>query len=162
MCGIFFVPLKKKWNLFPRALCLLYGSPVAFWPAVLGAPYSCGIKPLGWGVPHETQTPCSLGVTPAIVTVLSDFVGCLSVVQVLTIQHLYSSYPSHCVFSCGKSFLLVFNHQQMVAVTMGEWFNIILLCHLDHTKIYTRSLCVNILVNAEFFLNGMETCKTIN
>lgn len=62
--GIFFVPLKKRkkeWNLFPRALLSPLWKPL--WPsqpAVLGAPIP-GIKPLGWGVPHEAWTHCSLG-----------------------------------------------------------------------------------------------------
>lgn len=61
MCGNFFVPLKKK-----NGICFLEPSVSfmeALWPsqpAVLGAPIP-GIKPLGWGVPHETLTPCSLG-----------------------------------------------------------------------------------------------------
>ena len=61
VCGIFFMPLKKN------GICFLEPSVSPLWkplwpsqPAVLGAPIP-GIKPLGWGAPHETSAPCSLG-----------------------------------------------------------------------------------------------------
>ena len=75
VCGIFFMPLKKKWNLFPRALCLSFTT--AFTACCSGSSNSW-YKTSGLGSTTWDFGPLLLGGTSAVVIVLR-FVGCLSV-----------------------------------------------------------------------------------
>ena len=105
-------PIRAE-SLFPTALlALLYASPgCPSKPDVLGA-HLPSAGPLSWGAQYRAQMLCSLGRTSAIVIILLS-VGRLTrevgldytmSPPLLPISLWFLIY----IFSCGKSFMLVF------------------------------------------------------